>query len=221
MLDFVFLIYLKHVIFLNNKIGFYHQIYDVVIPSFDNVRLSYVDTDSVVIQTSSDPRDVMRSNGLVQDNFDLSVYPDDFLVTSTFTKEMKNKNKGKLGTFKDEYVNTFQTIAINPLNGGYDKPVESLNIIIDFVALRAKSYSIFTLNDLITSRNVKNYHDNPKKNKGLKEAVLYKKTHQDFIDVLEKRIPAITAQQVGFHSFNHVILTTTKTLKNVISCEVF
>jgi hypothetical protein len=49
----------------------------------------------------------MQNSKLVQQNFDLSVYPDSYIISDSFTQQLKNVNKGKLGTFKDEFSKTF------------------------------------------------------------------------------------------------------------------
>lgn len=132
------------------------MIYNVVIPNFDNVVLSYADTDSIVFETSSLPKDVYVSKPDIQNNFDLSVYKEGkvynlniYLYKEFFdgrlSNEIRLKNKGKLGTFKDEFPNT--TIE-------------------EFICLRSKSYSILTCDDKIKLKKNKFENSNTKKTKG-------------------------------------------------------
>lgn len=112
-----------------SKVWFYEMIYNVVLTNFKDVNIAYVDTDSCVFETSSDPYTTMGSLG---DYFDMSVYPPPFHAYS-------NSNKGKLGTFKDEFA------SYTDENGTLQ-----LNVIKEFTALRSKCYSLKTLKDGIS-----------------------------------------------------------------------
>ena len=113
-----------------SKVWFYEMVYNVILTNFENVNISYVDTDSCVFETSSDPYKVMGSETIKQ-FFDMSVYPDNFFA-------FDNENKGKLGTFKDEFASFID-------KDGKQK----LNVVKEFSALRSKCYSLKTLNDTV------------------------------------------------------------------------
>jgi hypothetical protein len=90
----------------------YSTYYDKLQKMFNDVKLLYTDTDSMIlhIKNSGNIYKVMKEN---DDLFDLSEYPEDHILYST-------KNKKVVGKFKDE------------LSG---------NIMNKFIALRSKMYS--------------------------------------------------------------------------------
>lgn len=114
-----------------SKVWFYEMVYNVILTNFKDVNIAYVDTDSCVFETSSDPYDKMSEDG-ISDYFDMSVYPENFFAYS-------QDNKGKLGTFKDEFASYTD-----------DNGSNHLNVITEFTALRSKCYSLKTLRDTVS-----------------------------------------------------------------------
>jgi hypothetical protein len=91
------------------------------------MTLAYVDTDSCIFETTEDPYDVMMQPE-VAEYFDLSLYPNKF-------KAFSEDNKGKLGTFKDEFASFSNA--------------KKLNLVTEFTALRSKCYSLLTLENSV------------------------------------------------------------------------
>lgn len=155
------------------------MIYNVIKPNFKDCTISYIDTDSCIFETSEDPYEQMKKN---EDYFDLSVYPTSFFAYS-------DKNKGKLGTFKDEFAQ--------------DKD-GNLNLILDFVALRSKCYSVNTLENVM------------KKCKGISKNEIEKFTHLDFLNANLNNYDLNVVQNT-FRSKKHRLYTISTEIKGAIS----
>ncbi len=112
-----------------SKVWFYEMVYNVILKEFKDVNIAYVDTDSCVFETSSDPYVMMGKHDKF---FDMSVYPKSFFAYN-------DTHKGQLGTFKDEFAKYTD-------NDGIDK----VNVITEFTALRSKCYSLKTLKDKVS-----------------------------------------------------------------------
>ena len=106
-------IYLGFSILENSKCLMYNHHYNVMIPNFNELKLLYTDTDSLIYEIVTD--DVYEDLRKIAHFFDTSNYPKDHFLYNT-------NNKKRLGYFKDE-------------TGG--NPIHS------FVGLRSKMYAYY------------------------------------------------------------------------------
>ena len=160
-----------------SKAQFYALIYDVIKKYFSNATIAYIDTDSCIFETDEDPYKTMQKHS---EHFDMSVFPENFFCYS-------EENKGKLGTFKDEFAKM--------KNG-------NLNVVCEFLALRSKCYIVNTL------------EDKTMKCKGVKKDTLYKLTMNDFKAATQN---PLTLTQKTFRSKKHKIYTVETKLNNIVS----
>jgi hypothetical protein len=109
-----------------SKLHMYNFYYTMVKPTFgDDARLCYTDTDSTVVKVEADYYEhifaKLREMRDRYDCFDLSEMKEGHPLISDLSREEKMKNAKVLGKFKDE--------------------MQGINIL-EFVAVRAKMYSI-------------------------------------------------------------------------------
>lgn len=78
-----------------SKYHMYNLYYNVLTPKFDRLKLMYMDTDSFIVAI---PKNTNFNYKDIENYFDLSVYPSNSIHYIA-------KNKGILGTLKDEYAN--------------------------------------------------------------------------------------------------------------------
>ena len=111
-------IYIGFVILELSKLKMYDLYYNYLKPEL-KTTLMYMDTDSFIVSIDGNPSDVVikMQDEKLQSIFDYSVY-DDSKIDKT---KILNKNKGVIGTLKDEYPN---------------------KNISEFIALRSKCYAI-------------------------------------------------------------------------------
>ena len=112
-----------------SKLCIYQFYYDTLKARYGGrVRLCYTDTDSLLVQIQTDDIDADLID--MADQFDFSDYPVDHPVRQTLGEEKIKANKKTPGLFKDE------------CNG---------KIIVEFIGLRPKIYSILKAGDDVTN----------------------------------------------------------------------
>jgi len=166
----------------------YDFYYNVLKPFYgDKITLCYTDTDSFVLEIHTDDvyQDIINN---FLDHFDLSNYNDNHPIfnnkSSEEINEIKGKNCGVLGKFKDE------------LSG---------NIMSKFIGLRAKSY-YFDSWDPIKMKDI----SPKKKNKGTKNTVLENEiTGDDYEKCIFKKEKKVIKQNL-IQSYKHNLYSITQ-----------
>ena len=135
-----------------SKLCMYQFYYDVLKARYqDKARLLYTDTDSLLVEIESE--DINEDLIDMADYFDFSDYPIDHPVRKTLGEERVIKNKKIPGLFKDE------------CNG---------RIIVEFIGLRPKMYSI-----LMEGDDRKNPYHGKRTAKGVPLKVVKKEFHHE------------------------------------------
>jgi len=172
-----------------SKLCMYQFYYDVIKARYnDKAKLLYTDTDSLIIEIESE--DINKDLIDMADYFDFSDYPIDHPVRKALGEDRINKNKKVPGLFKDE------------CNG---------RIIVEFIGLRPKMYSIIMEGD-----DRKNPTHGKRTAKGVPSKIVKKEFHHErfnrsLFDL--KRNDTVTFRTI--RSDTHVISTVKVTKKGL------
>jgi hypothetical protein len=172
-----------------SKLCMYQFYYDILKMRYgDNVELAYTDTDSLLVKITTE--NVYKDLTEMAEYFDFSDYPKDHeiikslpenqWITNGTKRELKNKKIP--GLFKDEY------------NG---------KIIVEFIGLKPKMYSILLSNE--DSRNPKH---GGRKAKGVPKSIVKSDfTHERYKKVLHEEILNDTVKFNTIRSEKHELYT--------------
>lgn len=155
-----------------SKLTMYSYLYDVLKPKYSKIDLAYVDTDAFVLDVQTD--DFYKDMCEDIHMYDTSDYP----YPNVYNIPLKNKKVP--GLFKDE------------LNG---------KIMLQFVGLRSKCYSILSLDELSQIIN------KIKKAKGVRKGVVENRiTFADYVECIEKNCEIVETQN-AIRSIKHRVYT--------------
>ncbi len=157
-------VYVGFTILEISKYHMYNLLYNVIKKKWKQSKLMYMDTDSLIVMI---PKSIIEYEG-ISDSFDLSGYRDN---------RKDNKNKGVLGTLKDEY------------------PIDKIT---RFVCLKSKCYALVTESGKI---HMKNKGITNMSNVTFNDYLEMLKHEIDGNDKI------IKVNQYTFRSFNHKVFT--------------
>ena len=197
-------IYVGYCVLELSKLLMYEFHYDKMMKWYPNAELCFTDTDSLLYEIRTENIYEDLKNGDRSDEFDFSDYPhgaDGFYLHS-------NRNKKKLGVFKDE------------LNG---------IILKEFVGLRPKSYSLWFLGEVENNR-VKHRKDTEiHKSKGTQKKILkryirhshYVKCHSQLkeIRVIQNSLKSVK-HAIGTYNQKRIGLSAWDTKRWVCECNI-